>query len=348
MLIAGDVGGTKTNLALFSEEQGAHTPLAEARFVSADYPCIGDMVNAFRAQIGNPQVDVACFGVPGPVVKRKAKITNLPWVLDCDEIENDTHIPEVHLMNDLEAMASSVPILEPDDLYTIRPGEPEHGGAIAVLAPGTGLGEAFLTWHQGHYVAYPSEGGHARFSPSTDEELELLRYLMKKYYGHVSTERVCSGIGIPNIYAFLRDTGYAKEPDWFAEELMEANDPTPPIMINAMSNDPLPLTRKTLDMFVEILGSEAGDLAMAYMATAGVYIGGGIPPRILDELSSERFWLAYSEKGRFREMMHRVPLHIIINSKAPLLGAAQRGIEALQAHQARLTSNHAVTAAHGD
>ncbi len=330
MLIAGDVGGTKTNLALFSVEKGAHDPLEEARFVSADYASLADIVLEFLAQTRPPSVEVASFGVPGPVVNGRARITNLPWVVDIAMMRQQTGIPIIHLMNDLVAAANSVPILEADDIVTLNPGTAEPGGTIAILAPGTGLGEAFLSYDNGHYTAHPSEGGHGRFSPSNAAELELLRYLMD-IYGHVSTERVCSGMGLPNIYNYLRDTQQAAEPAWFAELLAQAEDKSPIIVNNALDPDnALPITIATLEMFASIIGSEAGDLALTFLATGGVYLGGGIPPRILSALQTDSFWSAFSDKGRFKDVMNRIPLHVILNSKAPLLGAARVGIQSLQ------------------
>lgn len=330
MLIAGDVGGTKTNLALFSLAQGAHEPLEEARFASADYDSLAEIVHEFLAQTKPETVEAVSVGVPGPVINGRAQITNLPWVIESAELRERLAVPAVYLLNDLVAMANAVPILEPHDLEAINVGSAEQDGAIAVLAPGTGLGQAYLTYDNGHYMAHPSEGGHARFSPSNDSEAGLLQYLMD-IYGHVSTERVCSGSGIPNIYRYLRDTSGLVEPAWFVELLAAADDQAPVIINNALSGSPaLPLTQATLEMFASILGSEAGDLALTFLATGGVYLGGGIPPRILETLKTDHFWRAFADKGRFAERMQQMPVHVILNSKAPMLGAARVGLEAVR------------------
>jgi glucokinase len=228
----------------------------------------------------------------------------------------------VYLLNDLESIAHAVPILEPNDIATLNPGAPVAGGAIGVIAPGTGLGEAFLTWDGARYQAHPSEGGHASFGPNTADEHELLRYLQQKI-GHVSYERVCSGIGIPNIYAYFRDRVFAHETPEVAAAIAAAADPTPVIVSAAMGGAaPCPICVATVEAFVGILGAEAGNLALKVLATGGVYIAGGIPPRVLAKLREPRFLQAFCQKGRFRELLGAVPVHVVLNAKAGLLGAA--------------------------
>jgi glucokinase len=326
MLLAGDIGGTKTSLAIVSPERGPRASLAEATFPSAAYPSLEALVREFLAS-GHWHPRHAAFGVAGPVVAGQASITNLPWVMDEAHLQAVLGMSSVRLLNDLAAIAQAVPWLGPDDLHTLNPGQPVSGGAIAIIAPGTGLGEGFLTWDGARYRAQASEGGHTDFAPVTPLEIELLRYL-KGRYDHVSYERVCSGIGLPNIYAFLKQGGYAPEPDWLAGQLAGADDPTPVIVQAAMdSQRPCELCRVTLQTFVSILGTEAGNWALKVMATGGVYLGGGIPRRILPPLRDERFMQAFQSKGRMAPLLARIPVHVILNPQVALLGAAYHGLE---------------------
>jgi len=323
MLLAGDIGGTKTNLAIFSPEMGWRTPLVEQTFPSSQYPSLEAIAQEFLAQ-QHFSIDQASFGVAGPVVAGRATITNLPWTMDEQELQKALNIPSVRLLNDLDAIAHAVPFQKPDDLHTLNIGQPVPGGAIAVIAPGTGLGEAFLTWDGSQYQAQTSEGGHADFAPTNAPEIELLRYLQQRYK-HVSFERVCSGKGLPNIYIYLKESGYAEEPLWLAEQLAAASDRAPVIVKAALEKDketPADLCVATLNTFVSILGAEAGNLALKVLATGGVYIGGGIPPRILPYLDGERFLQAFRNKGRFTDMLTRIPVHVILNPQIALLGAA--------------------------
>ena len=325
ILLAGDIGGTKTNLAIFSTEAGPRAPLAEATFPSTSYPSLDAVVREFLSRIAL-KVERASFGVAGPVVGGQATITNLPWVMQETQLKAALNLGSVRLLNDLEAIANGVPVLEPADLHTLNEGQPAPGRAIAVIAPGTGLGEAFLTWDGSRYQPHASEGGHASFAPMGSLEIELLRYLQRRF-DHVSFERVCSGIGLPNIYAFLKDSGYAEEPDWLAEQLAAADDPTPLIVNAALDRGSVcRLCATTLDTFVSILGAEAGNLALKVLATSGVYLAGGIPPRILPALEQRRFMNAFRRKGRMSDLLARVPVYVILNPKVALLGAACHGL----------------------
>jgi len=320
MILAGDIGGTKTILALFSRDSGPHQPLVESVFPSASYGSLEAIVREFLA--GHPVlVEAASFGVAGPVVNGRAEITNLPWVIDAAQLRVALGSPYVSLLNDLESIAHAVPILEPDDIATLNPGVRVQGGALAVIAPGTGLGEAFLTWDGLRYRAHPSEGGHASFAPNTPAELALLQYLQERL-DHVSFERVCSGIGIPNIYAYFRDRVFGQETPAVAERLKAGGDPTPVIVNAALADEPCPICAATLETFVGILGSEAGNLALKVLSTGGVFIGGGIPPRILGALRAERFLASFRDKGRFGDLLADMPVHVILNPKSALLGAA--------------------------
>ncbi len=328
LLLAGDIGGTKTNLAIFSPEKGWRAPLVEKTFPSAQYPSLEAIVREFLALEHFP-VERASFGVAGPVVAGRATITNLPWTMDETQLQAVLHIPSVRLLNDLDAIAHAVPFLEPNDLHTLNAGQPVAGGAIAVIAPGTGLGEAFLTWDGSRYRAHTSEGGHCDFAPTNSFEIELLRYLQQRFT-HVSVERVCSGKGLPSIYAYLKDSGYSAEPSWLAERLAAADDPAPIIVNAALASDKeaaCGLCVATLNEFVSILGTEAGNLALKVLATGGIYLGGGIPPRILPYLNGERFLQAFRHKGRFTELLSHVPVHVILNPKVALFGAACHGLE---------------------
>lgn len=325
MLLAGDVGGTKTTLAIFDPAAGLQVPLAEATFPSDHFPSLEVLVGTFLNRVGLA-VDRASFGVAGPVVDGRAIITNLPWVIEERHLRDTLRLSSVRLLNDLDAIASAVPFLEPADLHTIAAGVPAPGGAIAVIAPGTGLGEAFLTWDGRRYRPHPSEGGHADFAPTSPRELDLLRYLMQRFE-HVSYERVCSGRGLPHIYAFLKTIGYAEEPAWLAMELAAAEDPAPVIVEAALGHRPCDLCRAALNTFASVLGAEAGNLTLKVLATGGVYLGGGIPPRILSVIGSTHFTEAFRRKGRFAEFLARVPVHVILNPKVGLLGAACHGLE---------------------
>ena len=324
MLLAGDIGGTKTNLGVFSPDGGLRAPLVEATFPSGHYPSLEVLVSEFLAQL-DIKVKRASFGVAGPVVAGRATATNLPWEMDQVQLQEALNIPTVRLLNDLAAIAHAVPFLEPSDLHTLNKGRAVPHGALAVIAPGTGLGEAFLTWDGSRYVTFPSEGGHADFAPMDALQVGLLNYLLGQDE-HVSFEDVCSGRGLPNIYTYLRDSGHAKEPDWLADELAAAKDPNPIITQAALAGEP-ELCVATLNTFVSILGAEAGNMALKVLATGGIYLGGGIPPRILPALEGPSFMQALTSKGRFSDLLARVPVHVILNPKSALLGAACHGLE---------------------
>lgn len=327
MLLAGDIGGTKTNLALFAHDGDWREPVHEATFPSAQYASLEALVQDYLAQQQNPHIEHASFGVAGPVIEGHATITNLPWMMEAQRLQQELNIREVSLLNDLDAIAHAVPFLDQRDLATINAGKPEQEGTLAVIAPGTGLGEAYLTWNGSSYRPHTSEGGHADFGPTDAFELDLLGYLLVRF-PHVSYERVCSGKGFPNIYAFLKDRGLADEPGWLAQELAQAQDKTPVIMKAALDTaNPCDIAVKTLNAFVAILGAEAGNMALKVLATGGVYLGGGIPPRILPYLEGERFMKAFTNKGRLGPLLTQVPVHVILNPKIALLGAALHGFE---------------------
>ena len=326
MLLAGDIGGTKTAVALFSTDSDTDTlqPVVEMIFQNRNYSSLEEVIYEFMRD--NPKaITSASFGVAGPVVKGRANITNLPWVIDQEAIQKAFDFPKVHLLNDLESIASAVPHLTSEDLVTLNEGTVEPEGAIAVIAPGTGLGEAFLVWDGDMYRAHPSEGGHVSFGPTNPDQVDLLVYMIEKF-GHVSVERVCSGSGIPNIYACAKHHGRFPEPEWLQKQLAEAIDPAP-IIVEAAIQHGTPICVATLELFLDILADEASNMALKVLSTGGVYLGGGIPPRILSELEKPRFMEVFSSKGRFSELMRNMPVHVIRNPKTALYGAAYYGFE---------------------
>lgn len=327
MLLAGDIGGTKTDLAVYSNETGPFAPLAETEVHSADYGSLEAVAKEFLTKVKGP-VDRACFAVAGPVIDGRAKITNLPWVIDESTLAIELKLEQIHFMNDLEAIAFAIPSLRTNDLYTLNTGAPVPKGAIGVIAPGTGLGESFLTWDGSHYIAHSSEGGHASFAPSDQTQIGLLAYMLK-HFDHVSYELVCSGIGIPHIYEYLRSTGYAPETPEVARAIAAAHDATPAIIgVGLDPAHPSALCTATLDILISILGDEAGNLALKVLATGGVYLAGGIATHVLPALKGQRFIQAFTRKGRFAQLMTRIPIHVIV-TRAALAGAASYGLENL-------------------
>jgi glucokinase len=323
-LLAADIGGTKTVLALVTKDDGARRPIHQTTFPSISYPSLEAIVGEFLRE-KNVQVERASFGVAGPVVDNRAHITNLPWVVDGRVLSETLDGAPVHLINDLESLACAVPNLEPSDMETLNAGQPQQRGAIAVIAPGTGLGEAFLIWQDDHYQPCPSEGGHTSFAPQGPVQRELLAHLEARF-GHVSNERVCAGPGIPNIYSFLRDTARATEPDWLRSKLAAVSDRTPLIVQTALDGT-ADICIDTLDLFVSILGARSGSLALTVLATGGVYVGGGIPPRIISKLRGSAFMEAFAGKGRLSQLMSRMPVHVIVRPDAALFGAACHALE---------------------
>jgi glucokinase len=324
MLLVGDLGGTKLNLAIISEEAGIRKPLVEATLPSGDYSTFEALLEAFLRRV-TCTVDRAVFGVAGPVLDGRADVTNLDFDVDEEQVRGALGIKTVRLLNDLAAVAHGIPLLSPEELVTLNEGTRLPGGALAVVAPGTGLGEAYLTWDTGRYRPQPSEGGHATFAPIDLQQTDMVRFLLDRYE-HVSVERVCSGSGIPNIYAFLKETGFADEPDWLSAQLAAADDPTPVIIRTALSGESA-LSEETLRIFVSILGAEAGNLALKVMATGGVYLAGGIPPRILPALTPDPLITSFVGKGRMSVLLAQMPLHVVLNPKTALLGAARYGLD---------------------
>jgi glucokinase len=321
MILAGDIGGTNTRLGIFTATRGPNHPLVTRKYPSRAYDGLEEVVRHFMGTY-DVVVQRASFGVAGPIKDNRSAITNLSWVIDGDALGRTTGIGDVALLNDLEAMAYAIPNLDAAMLETINPGVPVTECVKALIAPGTGLGEVFLTWCGGRYRSHGSEGGHTEFGPRNALEMALLDYLLQ-FHEHVSYERVCSGMGLPNLYAFLRDTGRCPEPPGFARRLARAADPTP-VIVNAALDDPKnhSICVAALKLFTAILGAEAGNLAMTVSAYSGVYIGGGIPPRIADYIRSERFLAAFQNKGRLRRMIAGIPIYLVTHPDTALMGAA--------------------------
>jgi glucokinase len=320
-VLAGDIGGTKTVLALYERGSSLDAPIAHKTFPSNQFSALEGVIDAFLSE--HPaRVSAAAFGVAGPVLNGAARITNLPWAMSERDLGAHLRTSSAKLLNDLESIANAIPVLAPDDVAALNAVEPTPQGAVGVVAPGTGLGEAYLVSSPDGYRAHASEGGHCDFAPNTELEIEMLRYLLPIFDGHVSYERVCSGIGIPNIYKFMQWSGFAELSE-IETALANVADPTPVIMTNAMSATPSPRCKATLDMFCSVLAAQAGNLALTVMATGGLYLGGGIPPRILPALQRGSFLQSFLNKGRLRSLMERVPLRVITNPSAALLGAAR-------------------------
>jgi glucokinase len=328
LLLAGDIGGTKTALGVYSAERGARMPLVEGELPSAKYPSLVALVREFVAG-ADLSIERASFAVAGPVIAGSSRVTNLSWGIEEAELTSELDLKSVHLMNDLEAVAAALPLLGDADLHPINRGEPVAGGAIGVIAPGTGLGEAFLIYDGSRYRAFPSEGGHASFAPSTQLEVGLLGYLLRKYE-HVSVERVCSGPGLFNIYQYLRESGGPPESAELVRQLAAAEDQPKVIGEAALRPDPDPLSRASLELCVSILGAEAGNLALKVLSTGGIYLAGGVPQRTLPALGSDRFMRAFVAKGRLGPLLARIPVQVITTQGA-LIGAAHTGLE-LSAH----------------
>jgi glucokinase len=318
MILAGDVGGTKVHLALYDFTNGKLTYSRDKQFPAKEYSGLEAIVKEF---LGGDKVTAACFGVPGPVRDGRLRLTNLPWTLDSRELATGLAIDHVFLINDLEANGYGIAELSADQIYTLGDGDARQIGNRTLLAAGTGLGEGFLVWNGRIHVPYPSEGGHSDFAPRNEDEIDLLRFLKQKYNGRISTERVVSGMGLTNIYEFLREVRGMDEPAWLAEQIAAAHDPNAVITEMALAAKS-EICEKALDMFVSAYGAEAGNLALKILSVGGLYVGGGIAPRILEKLKDGTFMKAFTDKGRLSQLLINMPVRVILESKAALLGAA--------------------------
>ena len=317
MILAGDVGGTKVHLALYDFINGKLQYSRDERYPAKEYSGLEEIVKEF---LSADKVTAACFGVPGPVRDGRLRLTNLPWTLDSRELSVSLGITHVFLINDLEANGYGVAELAADQIYTLSEGDASQIGNRALLAAGTGLGEGLLIWNGRSHTPYPSEGGHTDFGPRNEDEIDLLRFLKQKYNGRISYERVVSGMGLTNIYEFLREVRGIDEPAWLAERI-STEDPNAVITELALAAKS-EICEKALDMFVSAYGSEAGNLALKLLSVGGVYIGGGIAPRILEKLKDGIFMKAFTDKGRLSQLLINMPVRVILESRAALAGAA--------------------------
>ncbi|MGA2848498.1 MAG: glucokinase [Terracidiphilus sp.] len=318
MILAGDVGGTKVHLGLYDFTEGKLKCARDKQYPAKEYSGLEEIVKEF---LGADTVSAACFGVPGPVRDGRLRLTNLPWTLDSRELAAGLAINHVFLINDLEANGYGVAELSADQIFTLSEGDASQIGNRALIAAGTGLGEGILAWNGRIHVPYPSEGGHVDYAPRNEDEIDLLRFLKQKYNGRVSFERVISGMGLTNIYEFLREVRGVEEPAWLAERIAAVPDPNAVITELALAAKS-EICEKALDMFVSAYGAEAGNLALKVLSVGGLYVGGGIAPRIVEKLKDGIFMKAFTDKGRLSQLLINMPVRIILESKAALLGAA--------------------------
>jgi glucokinase len=318
LVLAGDIGGTKTNLGLFLEGKERPVPKVIETFSSRNSSNLEHIIRQFLEMHPAP-VTHACFGIAGPVVNGKSKTTNLPWSISEDRIKKQFRFHRVKLVNDLTATVMAIPLLKKDEFYPLNQAASIKDRNLALIAPGTGLGKAMLIFQNGRFLPVPSEGGHADFAPNNEAEMKLWRYL-HQHYGHVSIERVVSGSGLVNIYNWLKDSGCLNEPDWLKQKLKEM-DPAKTITEAALASKD-PGCVEALNMFVSIFGAAAGNLALTGITTGGVYLGGGIPPKILSKLKEDIFMEAFTNKGRFKGFLEKIPVKVVLNDKAALIGAA--------------------------
>lgn len=320
MIVVGDIGGTKTNLALF-EENGDSLQYSDfATYPSKDYANLQSIVKDFLKKTSALLITTACFALAGPIKDGVCVTTNLPWRVDATTMSAALGIDKVFLLNDLEANAYAIEILPETSFLTLFPGKTRAIRNRAVISPGTGLGESNLVWDGIKYQPLASEGGHCEFGPRNDLEIDLCRYIYQRY-GHASYERVLSGPGLHNIYGFFKEVLHREEPDWLQEE-MQASDPAKVITKNAL-NGKSALCNDALNLFVSILGSEAGNCVLKFLALGGIYLGGGIPPKILPKLQDPIFFDSFIDKGRFKELLQEVPIRIILDDRAAMKGAAR-------------------------
>ncbi len=322
MILAGDIGGTKTALGLF-EPDGRHLrQVRDSKFSSRDHATFDEILNEFLGGQGREKVDAACFGVAGAILDGRVHTTNLPWTIDQDSLADLLDCPSTFLLNDLEASAYAMPHLHLDQMRILNSGVSRvDRGHVAVIAAGTGLGESVLIWNGDDYQPLASEGGHADFAPQSELEDGLLRHLRAKFNGHVSYERILSGPGLFNIYSFLRDTDHAPEPDWLAAKLGE-EDPSRVISEVGLAHQDTNC-QAALRLFASIYGAEAGNLALKSYAVAGVYVAGGIAPKILGALTEDDAFLrGFWSKGRYLQWMKNIHVSVALNPDAPLQGSA--------------------------
>jgi glucokinase len=318
LVLAGDIGATKTNLALFRVEGDNVLSLQETQYKSNDYKNIIELTNTFIKN--NLLPDTICFGVAGPVVNGHAKLSNIMWEIDSNELSMHFGVKNIQLINDLEATAYGLAMLDEKDVTVIHKGNDHTVGNVAVIAPGTGLGEAGLFWDGNYYHPFATEGGHSDFAPRDEFDFEVYNFLKKKF-GHVSWERLVCGPGIVNIYDFLRDEKKREEPGWLKEKFKDA-DVSSVISSHVMQSE---ICRETMQLFIRYLAYESANLVLKLKATGGLFIGGGIAPQIVSLFEDNLFYSSFCQSGRLNYLLERLPVKIILNTKTALLGAAYYG-----------------------
>jgi glucokinase len=322
MILAGDIGGTHARLAFFDVSNGGFRLVSAAVFPSREYAGLDQIVSRF-VETSNLHPEAACFGVAGPVRDGRVEASNLPWVIESKRLASELKLDHVTLINDLEANAWGISLLETKDVVPLNHVKGTPVGNQAVISAGTGLGEAGMYWDGTQHQIFACEGGHADFAPRNDLEIDLLRYLSARYE-HVSCERIVSGPGLVNVFQFLRDTGRGTEPQWLKDQISQG-DPAAAISRAALDGS-CGLCVQALDLFVSAYAAEAGNLALKFMAMGGVYLGGGIAPKILGKLSGPLFMNAFTGKGRMQALLEAIPVMVITNDKAALLGAARYAV----------------------
>lgn len=324
ILLVGDIGGTKTNLALY-EYDGELACIKEKKFVSKLYNSLWDIINEFLKD-ETKEIKKACFGIAGPVKNGRCYTTNLPWLVDANELASKLKITDVFLLNDLESDAYGLLELSPKEFFELNKGNRRQQGNAALISAGTGLGEAGLFWDKKKYRPFACEGGHTDFAPRDELEAELLFYLKNKF-GHVSYERIVSGPGLCNVYQFLVDT---KKTTWHQDfnDSIKVNDLAEAISTKAINNEDEGCS-KAVDIMISVYGAEAGNIALKHFALSGVYLGGGIAPKILEKLKNGIFMKAFTDKGRFSSLMQSIPVRIILNNRTALLGAAYYALRSI-------------------
>jgi glucokinase len=318
LVLAGDIGGTKTNVGLFSKDKGRPVLKVMETFSSSEEPDLENIIRKFL-HMHPAAVNRACFGVAGPVIDGKSKTTNLPWDISRDRIKTQFRFQHVSLVNDLAATAMAVPLLNADEFLPLNQATSANGRHLGLVAPGTGLGIAMLRYYKDRYIPIASEGGHSDFAPNSALETELWQYLHRRY-GHVSIERVVSGAGLVNIYEWLKDSARIDESEVLSQKLKEM-DPAMVVADAALSNKD-PGCVEALKLFVSIFGAVAGNFALFGLTTGGIFLGGGISPKILPKLKEDIFMKAFINKGRFKGFLEKIPVKVILNDKAALIGAA--------------------------
>jgi glucokinase len=341
MILAGDVGGTKIHLALYNFEDGQLKSVRDQKYPAHEFASLDDVVKSFLAGGQQEQIVAVCFGCPGPVRDGRLKLTNLPWTLDERDLARSLSIEHIFLINDLEANGYGIPELAPQSIFSLHDGDTTAIGHRGLIAAGTGLGEALLIWDGKTHRPIPSEGGHCDFAARTDREIALLKYLRKTLNGRVSWERVVSGIGIKNVYAYLRNVEKLDEPQWLRDR-MAAEDPNA-VIGQCAEDGSSPLCLETMQTFAAAYGAEAGNIALKVLAVGGVYLGGGIAPKMLKTLGDGGFMQAFLDKGRLSPLLESVPVRVILDDTCALLGAAAyaeaRAAE-LTGHSERAASVH--------